>query len=101
MTVINLRRPLGTNNIYHGDARHFLKRIAPESVALSVWSPPYCVGKEYEKGASFESWKALLRNVIYLHYPIVKAGSLIEEAAAKAGFYLGIIYKFPQVNSSR
>ena len=40
---------LGDNEIYLGDARHLIKRIHPESVALSFWSPPYYVGKSYEK----------------------------------------------------
>ncbi len=77
VAVINLRRPLAPNNVYHGDARHFLKRIAPESIALSIWSPPYFVGKEYEKDLSFACWKALLRDVISLHYPIVKPGGFL------------------------
>ena len=77
MAVIDLRRPLEPNNVYHGDARHFLRRIAPESIALSVWSPPYFVGKEYEKDLSFACWKALLRDVISLHYPIVKPGGFL------------------------
>jgi hypothetical protein len=36
---------LSPNSIYVGDARIALDWIAPESLALSVWSPPYYVGK--------------------------------------------------------
>ena len=41
-------RYLTLDQIYQGDARQLMQRIAPDSVALSVWSPPYFVGKEYE-----------------------------------------------------
>lgn len=65
------------NNIYLGDAREIHKRIAPESVALSVWSPPYHVGKEYERGISFFDWKNLLRRTIQGHSVILKPGGFL------------------------
>lgn len=49
MAIINISRRLSINNIYHGDARVLLKKIEPRSIALSVWSPPYYVGKDHEK----------------------------------------------------
>jgi hypothetical protein len=52
---------LETNNIYCGDARQLLPHIEPNSIALSVWSPPYFVGKEYEEHLSFDEWKDLLQ----------------------------------------
>jgi site-specific DNA-methyltransferase (adenine-specific) len=42
-----------------------------------VWSPPYFVGKDYESHLSFEDWQVLLRSVIGLHYPIIKAGGFL------------------------
>ena len=39
--------PLETDVIYHGDARD-MTRVAPNSVALVVTSPPYFAGKDYE-----------------------------------------------------
>lgn len=77
MATVNLFRPLEPDNLYHGDSRQLLKRIAPDSIALSVWSPPYYVGKEYEKDLSFECWKDLLRDVIGLHYPIIQPGGFL------------------------
>ncbi len=68
---------LQDNNIYCGDARSLLKRIRAESVALSFWSPPYFVGKSYEKDLSFEEWQTLLRDVIRLHFAIVKPGGFL------------------------
>jgi len=68
---------LKTNEIYLGDARQLLSQIKPNSVALSVWSPPYFVGKEYETGLTFEDWKNLLENVIKLHFPIISPGCFL------------------------
>jgi DNA modification methylase len=68
---------LSLNQIHHGDARKLLPRITPDSVALSVWSPPYFVGKQYESDLTFEDWQALLRLVIDLHYPIIAPGGFL------------------------
>ena len=68
---------LQDNSIYCGDARETLGRIRPESVALSFWSPPYFVGKSYERDMSFEDWQSLLREVIRLHLRIMKPGGFL------------------------
>jgi site-specific DNA-methyltransferase (adenine-specific) len=68
---------LAVNEIHHGDARDLLPRIEPNSIALSVWSPPYYVGKEYEAYLTFEGWQELLKKVIELHYPIIKPGGFL------------------------
>lgn len=68
---------LKINEIYLGDARKLLTQIEPNSIALSVWSPPYFVGKEYEVDLTFEDWKDLLKNVIKLHFPIIKPGGFL------------------------
>jgi len=77
MAVINIFNSLKPNEIYHGDSRHLLKRIEQESISLSVWSPPYYVGKDYEKDLLFEDWKSLLRDVIAFHFPIIKPGGFL------------------------
>ena len=77
MAIVNLFKSLAPNAIYHGDSQELLGRIERESVALSIWSPPYYVGKEYEKDLSFEDWKNLLRKVIKLHFSIVKPGGFL------------------------
>lgn len=77
MAIVNLFKSLAPNAIYHGDSQELLGRIERESIALSIWSPPYYVGKEYEKDLSFEDWKNLLREVIKLHFPIVKPGGFL------------------------
>lgn len=63
--------------VYLGDSRKLLSRIRPETVALSLWSPPYFVGKSYERGWSFEDWKGLLAEVIALHRPILRPGGFL------------------------
>ncbi len=68
---------LTSDAIYQGDARTLLRLVEPRSVALSFWSPPYFVGKSYEKDLSFNDWKGLLRDVIALHFPLVKPGGFL------------------------
>lgn len=68
---------LSVNEIHHGDARNLLPRIEPNSIALSIWSPPYYVGKEYEAYLTFEGWQDLLNTVIHLHFPIIKPGGFL------------------------
>lgn len=77
MDVINIFNPLNPNGIYHGDSPVLLNGIAKNSIALSVWSPPYFVGKSYEKELSFDDWQNLLRDVIALHFPIIKPGGFL------------------------
>jgi len=63
--------------IHHGDARYIDQHIEPDSIALSVWSPPYHVGKDYERDQSFIEWKAMLRRVIEAHQTILKPGGFL------------------------
>ena len=60
----NVKRLLNVNTIYCGDSCELLKYIAPDSIALSFWSPPYFLGKDYEKEVSYENWQHLLKTVI-------------------------------------
>jgi site-specific DNA-methyltransferase (adenine-specific) len=68
---------LEINSIYCGDARDLMEDIEEESVACSVWSPPYHVGKEYEKDIDYEEWKSLLQEVIRLHEPVLEPGGFM------------------------
>lgn len=70
-------RPLALNEIHHGDARELIRRIEPNSIAVSVWSPPYFVGKSYELGMSFDEWQCLLRDVIRAHWRCLKPGGFL------------------------
>lgn len=67
--------PLEPDNIYCGDARELLSHVESESVALSVWSPPYFVGKSYEAELSYDDWCHLLRDTIRGHArPLIPGG---------------------------
>jgi site-specific DNA-methyltransferase (adenine-specific) len=68
---------LAENDIYCGDARDLLKQLRPDSVDLSFWSPPYFVGKSYEREMSFPEWKSLLADVITLHFQAIKPGGFL------------------------
>ncbi len=68
---------LSVNTIHEGDARVLLSRVEPDSVALSVWSPPYFVGKQYEAHLTFDTWRSLLKTVIGLHYQLTKPGGFL------------------------
>lgn len=65
------------DRIVQGDARSELARIPSESIDLSLWSPPYFVGKSYERHMSFEDWGELLREVIESHHRILKLGGFL------------------------
>ena len=68
---------LEKNQIYQGDATTLLGGIAADSIALSFWSPPYFVGKPYERELSFNEWKKLLAVTIEKHFPIIKPGGFL------------------------
>lgn len=68
---------LKINKIYLGRSEVIMQQIRPESVALSFWSPPYFLGKKYEKNETFESWQNLLREVIENHALVLKPGGFM------------------------
>lgn len=68
---------LSVNQIYQGDSRALLAEVASDSIACSVWSPPYHLGKDYEKYLSYEDWIGLLRTVIAHHFALLKPGGFL------------------------
>ena len=68
---------LKDNEIYEGRSEQKMGEIEANTVALSFWSPPYFVGKEYEKHETYESWQELLENVIKEHFRILKPGGFM------------------------
>ncbi len=73
----DMKHYLKPNEIYLGDARELLAHIRPESIACSIWSPPYHVGKQYEADMSYEEWRQLLQDVIAQHVPILIPGGFL------------------------
>jgi len=68
---------LEPNKIYLGRSEILMSKIKQNSIALSFWSPPYFVGKSYEKEETFDSWQKLLKSVIECHSPILKPGGFL------------------------
>ena len=82
------------DRIYCGTAEEIMKQIEPESIAVSVWSPPYHVGKQYESGQSYEDWMKMLRTVIRNHVSVLKPGGFLV-------INIGDILCFPDENMPR
>ena len=68
---------ISVGQIVHGDARHVLADIPAHSIDLSFWSPPYYVGKSYERDLTFEEWQSLLCEVVNAHSRIIKPGGFM------------------------
>lgn len=68
---------LQDDSIYCGDARAMLRLVRPESVSLSFWSPPYFVGKSYERDMTFEEWQSLIHETIVLHFDVLEPGGFL------------------------
>lgn len=68
---------LSLGTVHVGDCTRLLPRVAANSVDLSVWSPPYFVGKSYEEGATFIGWTDLLARVMAEHGRIIKPGGFV------------------------
>lgn len=71
------RHETAYNRIVRGDARVVLRSLPENSVDLSFWSPPYFVGKSYERDWSFSHWQQLLQDVISCHTYILKEGGFM------------------------
>ena len=53
-----------TGELYLGDANKLLTDINKESIDLVVTSPPYCIGKEYDRYVSADDFKNEIENVV-------------------------------------
>lgn len=71
---LDSRFTFALNTIVAGDSRDVLAGMPQDSIDLSFWSPPYHVGKSYERGQSFGDWLGLLKAVIREHARIIKPG---------------------------
>jgi len=68
---------LELNKIHFGRSEDLMKKIKPNTVALSFWSPPYFVGKDYEINETYETWQKTLKSVIELHHSVLKPGGFM------------------------
>jgi DNA modification methylase len=78
MHNLKMPRELQPDRVYLGDAREQLGYVKKNSVDLSVWSPPYFVGKDYEAYLkSYRAWTEMLEDVVRLHFPIIRPGGFL------------------------
>lgn len=82
---------LAIDKNYCGTAEELMQKIEPNSIAVSVWSPPYHVGKNYEDDQSYEDWMEMLQTVINLHFSVLKPGGFLA-------INIGDILCFPDEN---
>lgn len=77
MVEITPKSYLPVNDIYCGNSTELMYEIEPNSIAVSIWSPPYHVGKKYEEGQSYDEWLQMLSDVIKAHYYVLKPGGFL------------------------
>lgn len=66
--------------LYHGDCKELLKEIPEKSLQLIVTSPPYNIGKAYERKKSIDRYKTEQADVIAHCVPLLKdSGSICWE----------------------
>lgn len=70
-------RQLEVDEIHEGRAEDLLHAVPEASIALSFWSPPYFVGKEYERDETFDSWQRMLEAVVRHHARILAPGGFL------------------------
>jgi len=68
---------LEVNQVHLGRSEEKMLEIEPATISLSFWSPPYFVGKEYEKDETYESWQGMLKRVIENHQIVLKPGGFL------------------------
>ena len=68
---------IDVDRIIQADSCDALAKLPADSVDLSFWSPPYHVGKSYERDMTFEEWKALISVVVRAHSRIIKSGGFM------------------------
>ena len=70
--------------LYHGDALNLLDAIPAASVQLTITSPPYNIGKEYEKRSQLSDYLEVQKLVIAECARVLKRAGAISVHAATA-----------------
>jgi adenine-specific DNA-methyltransferase len=63
--------------LYRGDCLKLLKKLPAQSVKLIVTSPPYCIGKSYEKNRKAEKFLPQLKKIMPELYRVLRVGGSI------------------------
>lgn len=78
--------------LYHGDCRDLLRRTPDESVDLTITSPPYCMGKEYDTSRDLSDFQALQERVLPEIARVTRPGGSI---CWQVGYYVRRTCVFP------
>ena len=62
------------DRIFQEDCRDLLRKLPSESIPLLITSPPYNVGKEYEKNLTLDEYLSFLREVFQEAYRVLSIG---------------------------
>ena len=74
------------NKIYHEDFLEFSKKIQEERIDLIITSPPYGIGKEYEKKIALEEYLEWSKRVLTECRRILKdSGSIFYQVGTYVG----------------
>lgn len=63
--------------LFTGDSLHLVKSLPDESIDLTVTSPPYCMGKEYDTSTSVDDFIAAHRTILPEIARVTKTGGSI------------------------
>src|ERR1051326_3147031 len=63
--------------LFHGDCRELLRELPAASVRLIVSSPPYFMGKEYDRSKRYEDFEREHRELVPLLSRILRPGGSI------------------------
>lgn len=72
--VASFRKPGRRATLFNGDCLKLLKALPDSSIDLIVTSPPYCIGKEYEKGWDLPRFKSLHEEIFPEAVRVLKDG---------------------------
>lgn len=79
-------------HLWQGDSLDFLRSLPDESVDMMVSSPPYCVGKEYDRHTSLEGFES---EIIRLTDEIVRVLRVGGNLCWQTGFHVSNGAVFP------
>ncbi len=68
---------LQVDAVYCGHSEELMQQLQPGTISLSFWSPPYFLGKSYERNNTYDSWQGLLKTVTQLHSLALKPGGFL------------------------
>lgn len=63
--------------VFNGDCMDLLRSMPDESVSLTITSPPYCMGKEYERSYSYDDFVAEHTRILPEIVRVTRAGGSV------------------------